>query len=384
MEQSEVLSVRYFDGKSGRAHPATLRVQNHCLHVTSQGQEWTVPMREVHWPERTRHGTRIARLPGEASLQSDDSSTWDSWCAVNQLHEPWIVKLQQSWRWAAWSSAAMLTLGVGLYIWGIPLASSALIEVTPRSVDARIGEEVLASLDGHFLQPSTLGQAEQSQLTTALGDVLRASADSTPVNWKLVFRHSEFGPNAFALPDGTIVMTDEMVQLVGHDQQVLLGILAHEFGHVQHRHALRMLYQTAAMGLLASVVWGDFNSLLAIAPAALGQASYSRAAEHEADAKSVQLLNAAHISPAVMVTLFKKLDDWRRKQAEKVAKPKSTEPRSIEPIDGSPTADNIKTEQPADAADKDKPGQNWLGIAFASHPADADRVAFFEEAARQR
>ena len=140
-----------------------------------------------------------------------------------------------------------------------------------------------------------------------------------------------------------------------------------------------MLYQTAAMGLLASVVWGDFNSLLAIAPAALGQASYSRAAEHEADAKSVQLLNAAHISPAVMVTLFNKLDDWRKKQSEKVTKPKS-----IETADGSSTADNSKTEQPTDAADKDKQGQSWLGIAFASHPADADRVAFFEEAARKR
>src|SRR5437764_1298137 len=67
---------------------------------------------------------------------------------------------------------------------------------------------------------------------------------------RLLVRNSEqLGANALALPDGTIVVTDWMVRLVqtrdnrlddaGKDQ--LAAVLAHEVGHIEHRHTARAM-----------------------------------------------------------------------------------------------------------------------------------------------
>ena len=210
------------------------------------------------------------------------------------------------------------------------------------------------------MQPSKLPLDEQARLRDAFSQALGAQPPGGLPAWQLVFRKSRLvgtlGPNAFALPGGTMVMTDEMVELVGGDDKAITAALAHEWGHVRHRHGLRMLVQATALAGVTSVVLGDFSTLLASVPLLLGQASYSRAAEKEADAEAVRILTAAGISPDVMVTLFDKLQAKRE-----VASGGSVE--------------------------KDVPGKvdstqpSWLGIAFASHPSDAERTAYFRQAA---
>jgi Zn-dependent protease with chaperone function len=194
--------------------------------------------------------------------------------------------------------------------------------------------------------PSQLATAEQHRIEAAW----RQAADALPPGqvpqWTLVFRKSRIGPNAFALPGGTIVMTDELVKLVDGDTQVLSAVLAHELGHVEHRDGLRMLVQATVLGGIGSLLLGDFSSVLAAAPVLLGQAHYSRQAEHRADVYSLRVLKAAHISPSAMVKLFDKLAEQRSHD-----KPKADE----------------------------KPEESLLGIAFASHPTDAERIAFFKQ-----
>jgi Zn-dependent protease with chaperone function len=106
----------------------------------------------------------------------------------------------------------------------------------------------------------------------------------------------------------------------------------------------------------------------------LGQASYSRQAEQEADAMAVQVLRGARLSPAVMVTLFDKLAEWRKRKALEGRKPAGATEKS--PADTAPTTGR-KAESKSDSD-----SLSWLGIAFASHPADAQRVRFFQDAAR--
>ena len=83
-----------------------------------------------------------------------------------------------------------------------------------------------------------------------------------------------------------------------------------------------------------------------------------REAEREADAAAVRILRAGGISPAAMVTLFDKLAEKRR-------------------------ASKAKAQQDEkDGKDEKARTAHWLGIAFASHPADAERVRFFQDAAK--
>ncbi|MEO5797718.1 MAG: M48 family metallopeptidase [Rhodoferax sp.] len=347
-----LLSATYFDGLQARAQPVSLQVADGALHITGDGIARRVALPHVRWPERTRHGVRITHLADGGELHCADSAAWDAWSQHSGLGEPLVVRLQQSWRGVLGSALALVVLLLALHAWGLPLAARAALQLLPLSVDTSLGDATLQAVDEHLMQPSQLPRAEQARVQAAFSQAMTQAAAHLPLgsvpDWQLVFRASRIGPNALALPGGTIIMTDELVYLVERDTDALTAVLAHELGHVQHRYGVRMLVQVTLLGTVGSLVLGDFSSLLAGTSALLGQAHYSREAEHAADVSAVQLLQAANIDPAAMVTLFDKLAALRAaKDADAKAAP-----------------------------------DNWLGIAFASHPTDAERVQFFQRAGR--
>ena len=335
----EPLGAEYFDGRSARAHAVALRRDGDALAIEGDGVDLRVPLAQLRWPERTRHGVRVTELPGGASLQCADAAAWDAFARGCGHGDGAVVRAQQSWRAVLASLLALVVLLAGLYVWGIPAAAGAALAVVPARVDAAVGEVALRSIDDEWMKPSALDAARQQRIRTAFAQVLAAQPPGSVPEHRLEFRRSRLGPNAFALPGGTMVMTDELVELVDGDTAVLAGVLAHELGHVRHRDGMRLLIQASAVGVLASVVVGDFSSLLTAVPVVLGQSAYSRDAERRADAEAVRLLRDAGLSPAVMASFF-----------EKIAK---------------------------------QQGEHRLGIAIASHPADAERIRFFREAAAQ-
>src|SRR5690606_4047665 len=118
--------------------------------------------------------------------------------------------------------------------------------------------------------------------------------------YRIEFRRGgDFGANALALPHGALVVTDELVFLLEDDRE-LLGVLAHEIGHVVHRHALRSVLQNSAVFVVIALVTGDVSSgavLGGALPAFLLQRRFSRAFEREADAHALATLRAAKIPP---------------------------------------------------------------------------------------
>jgi Zn-dependent protease with chaperone function len=186
--------------------------------------------------------------------------------------------------------------------------------------------------------------------------VAGAHPDDAPP-WKLEFRAArdkDLGPNALALPGGTIVLTDELVRLMpvqGKDSDdAVLGVLGHEFGHVRLRHSMRQLVQASAVGFATSVAFGDYGTLIGSAPVLLATLGYSRDAEREADAESVRLMRAVGISPNAMVGFFEAIERWR---------------------------DQKRSGAKGDA------DESPIGMAFSTHPATAERIQFFKDAARE-
>jgi predicted Zn-dependent protease len=117
---------------------------------------------------------------------------------------------------------------------------------------------------------------------------------------------------------------------------------------------MRMLVQASVLSAAAAALYGDFSTLFSQIPVLLGQASYSRGFEHEADVDAVRLMKANGISPAVMATFF-----------VKVRQPRPG--ASAASASASPSAPAMR-----------------LPMALASHPADEERIRFFEDAARER
>lgn len=363
----------YFDGVRAQAHEVALRIEGGQLHVDGAMVQRSIAVRDVQWPERTRHGARIAQLPDGASLHGRVSAEWDRWLAGSGATESWVVRAQQSWRWTAGAAAALIVVCVGGYLWGLPLAAQGVLAVTPRAVDAQVGRIAMASMEDSLFKPSKLPKAEQDRLQAlfrAAHERRRATTagpspqDDAPPH-RVIFRASRIGPNALALPDGSIVFTDELVTLLrGHDA-TLIGIYGHELGHVQHRHGMRLLIQVGALGAVTSVALGDFSSVLAGAPALLGHLAYSRDFERQADDEAITLLRANGIRPSVMVKLFEQLQAERRHRAPQEGASAGSAP---EPAD----VDHDEDAQAGGDADP--------GISFSSHPADAERIRRFQDA----
>lgn len=350
---SEALEARYFDGRSSRPQVARLHIVETRLQLTplgdGAGAPFTVPLAGLRWPERTRHGGRLLALPDGASVQAQDVAQWDDWVARHVgLTESRVVRAQQSWRGVAAGLLLQLAAVAAMYQWGLPGLARGVTALVPLRVDVLIGAKALAQLDDTMLRPSALPAADQERLRRAFARMVEAAhPDGAPPS-NLQFRQGRdeaLGPNALALPGGTIVLTDALVQLLPGDDDAVLGVLGHEFGHVRLRHSMRQLVQASAVGFAVSVAFGDFGTLIGTAPMLLATLGYSRDAEREADAESVRLMRAAGISPRAMAGFFEAVARWR-----------DTQPR------GDARAGSI-------------------GMAFATHPATAERIAFFKAAA---
>lgn len=369
------LTADYFDGLHAQAIPVELRVLGDMLQLTGQGVSQQVPLRDIRWPERTRHGARIAQLPDGAALHARVPAEWDHWARHHGIAEGWVVQAQQSWRLVGAAVVTLVVLCAAGYLWGLPLASRGVIAATPRSVDQQVGQIAMRSIEETWLHPSRLPKAEQARLREVFLQAqsrlqLAQGPDAQAVPVQIHFRRARMGPNAFALPDGSIVFTDDLVQLFKGQDEVLVGVFAHELGHVQHRHSMRLLVQSGLLGSAASVTFGDFSQVLAAAPALLGHMAYSRDFEREADEASIDLLQANGIRPSVMATLFEELAAYRQRPHRDDDK---------DPDQGAPDRKNGDARQ-GDEGRQDDEGDEDLGIAFSSHPADAERIARFRNA----
>ena len=119
------------------------------------------------------------------------------------------------------------------------------------------------------------------------------------------------GANAFALPSGIIVVTDELVELAQDDDEIL-AVMAHELGHVHHRHIMRTIIQNSATALIIAILIGDLSSIAGLSatiPTVLMEAHYSREFELEADSFAVHRLSEMGKNPAALGRILQRLTE---------------------------------------------------------------------------
>jgi len=167
----------------------------------------------------------------------------------------------------------------------IPVMADKASRVVPASILDGASRQTLAMLDARFFRPSILDGETKASLEKMFNDLV-ADLNASSFTYRLELRDSPFiGPNAFALPSGTIVMTDQLVALA-EDDRALAGVFAHEIAHVEQRHGLRSVIQDAGVFLLISILVGDVTSVTSMAatmPTLLIESGYSRDFEKEAD-----------------------------------------------------------------------------------------------------
>ena len=279
----------YFDGKSSQARRATMRCIGDRVMIEEDGGGLLQGLRASRCRIDPPLGkaARSIRFPGDAVFETPDAG------AIAALERTWgknrtmrlVHHIETRWKGVSVSFA-----GIVLFVWlfhtyAIPSLAEEIAFSLPAGVDTEISRHTLDVLDSHFTHPSGLDPRRTEGIRKRFRSLL-AGLGPDGFTYRLEFRKSPaIGPNAFALPSGTVVMTDELVGLSVDDRE-LDGVLLHEIGHIRGRHALRTVIQNAGVFLIIASLSGDMSHISSTAaslPTVLAHSEYSRTFEREAD-----------------------------------------------------------------------------------------------------
>ncbi len=256
---------------------------------------------------------------------------------------------------------AMFVIGFmwGGVKYGIPFMAETIAQELPAEYSQYIGKEAIELLDEIAFEPSELPASRQKKLRR----LFQGYTDNYPdyaIN--LQFRKgNDIGANAFALPDGTIVLTDEMVRLAEHDNE-LVAVLGHEIGHVVHRHVLRRIIQDSTLTMLMLLITGDVSSASSIVlaiPSIILDLSYSREFEIEADDFAYDFLISHQLKPDYFAQIMRRLEQ-----------------RNVEQLNHSHTETHTKRELPDEHEEEDGLFKQ-ISPYLSTHPQTENRIQRF-------
>jgi Zn-dependent protease with chaperone function len=294
------LSVRYVD--------AAATADGHMLTITdAQGAVLaSLALKSVRTCSRLGTMRRRLDFPDGSGFDTPDNDAIDAMLP----RTGWLHRLENSWRTALASVLVTALAAAAFLLYGVPWTAAFLAQRTPPDIARFASQQTLSTLDRLALEPSKLTAARQRHYQNLLTQLAR-QAPRGEAGYRLVFRSAPgIGPNAFALPDGTIVATDEMIGLTRKDAEIQ-GVLGHEMSHVDRLHGLQSIYQASLVPAAIAFITGDISQVGQIAtilPGILLQSAYSRGFEQQADDDGVLLMRKLGKSPAAMADLLERMD----------------------------------------------------------------------------
>lgn len=308
-----MIEGRYFPPMSSRPVAARLWGVSGDLRLMLEGEE------TVRHPLLDRVSEPLGSVPRKFAFK--DGGVFEAAAGADvdgllQTHRSFFARLSRlEANRTAIAVSVVLTVALlfSAYRWGVPLAATTAAAVTPSAVAEAMDVGTMQTVDTAFFKPSKLGKDDRRRVQ-ALFDELAAISGHTSPSLELQFRDGgRMGANAFAMPGGTIVITDQLVKLAKSDDEIA-GVLAHEIGHVQNRHTLQQIYRVVGLTALIAVIGGDASQIVDTVvgqAAALQQLSYTREFEADADRRSVEIMVAAGRDPTAFVTLLGRITGER-------------------------------------------------------------------------
>jgi len=306
----------YYDGRTSARRPVRVRGYALAIQIVGEGLRLDVPLGKVRVDPPIGGTRRALHLPDGAQLQTDDHRAVEALFPRAHALEGWIHRLERRWLYALAAIALVAAFAWWSVGYGLPLAAKIAAGFVPVAWDAKLGERTLDFFEGRLCRPSALDAARQQALQRRFARLTAGLADGYA--YRLLPRNCRgVGANAFALPGGAVVITDALVKVARNDDQIS-AVLAHEIGHVRHRHGLRMSLQAAGLAALAAALFGDATSITSLAttlPVALLQSGYSRELEAEADDYAFQRLREVGLSPKAFAEIMLLLEKDHKKRS---------------------------------------------------------------------
>lgn len=208
---------------------------------------------------------------------------------------------------AAWSLAAVFLLGV-------PLAAAPIAERMPTRIRTQISDISWSQVElfADYCDDSD----EAAHILNDVAYRMMAASDVAMRDdiW-ITIVDAPF-PNAFALPDNSILVTDDLIAMSEHPDE-LTGVIAHEIAHIEHNHVMKNIVRSVGAGVFFDVVVGGAGAgqMVAIASVNLAGLRYSRGDETDADERGLDYLDAAGVDAAGLARLFERFQAEAQAQA---------------------------------------------------------------------
>lgn len=302
----------WFDGVTSAMKPAHLQVfDDGRVELTVQG----CAVKSLFFESLTI-SPRLGKTPryiypqSGGKFETTDNEQIDIWVKQHRgsAWDTWVHRWESQWHMVAASVAMVVFFAWAVMVYGLPAASQKIAFWLPEEVPRVLGEHTLKTLDDTLFKTSTLTEPEQRRVLRHFQPVLEQYPE---LPLKVLFRDGgAIGPNAFALPDGSLVFTDQMVAMSRNDDE-LLAVLAHEIGHVAERHSLQALVRTSMLGFLLMAVTGDVSAssdIFLAVPLLMTELSHSRKFERQADDFALRYLRNNNIAPSHFIHIMSRLE----------------------------------------------------------------------------
>ena len=208
-----------------------------------------------------------------------------------------------------WTGAAVGAL-YAMIFWIVPALAVQLSVFIKPETEVAIGSGALRQIERLFGGGGDDSWfCENPEGQAAIDKMVARLTDGVDVGYDLNVRAVDHPMlNAFALPGGHVILMQGLLDKAGTADQVA-GVLAHEIAHVTHRHPIEGALRAAGSAGLISLVLGDATggTLIALVSESLVNASYTRAAEIEADTTAIEYMNNSKVSTKGFAEFFELL-----------------------------------------------------------------------------
>jgi Zn-dependent protease with chaperone function len=206
------VAATFFDGRTSRAYPVQLAADGSgVLAIRAGDWERNELLTGIRVTPRVAgiHRTLVLRDGGQ--LQVEDNNAVDAWFPNRDRTAALIDRLERHYVAVATSLLVTAASIVFVTFFGIPYAAEKIAANIPPSVAREMGEQTVTLLNRFGIESSKLPQKRRDELQAVFTKYVADLPD--PKHYQLRFMDAKH-PNAFALPGGIIVVTDEMVRLI--------------------------------------------------------------------------------------------------------------------------------------------------------------------------
>jgi predicted Zn-dependent protease len=294
----------YFDGQTSASHKTELELDDAARELKFATEDGSVICNSIFKIYYEIYGDkmRVRFKNSEAHIVIEDKSFASELENImnDKVDEDIFQKLiNLKFKFHLLLALSIIPAIVAIYIFAVPFIAEKAVYLIPVSFDAQIGDA--------FTETFAKTRKIDSAKTAFLNEFASKIEWDNKVDLNFIAIEDSSLVNAFAFPNGSIIVFSGLLDKIEGDSEALSALLAHEVSHVNKRHSMQILCKNLAGYALISILLTDISGLTAVLlenASQLGNLSFSRSMELEADNAAMDLLEKNGISLEGMLRLM--------------------------------------------------------------------------------